>query len=315
MEIHNLIIIGSWPAWYTASIYASRALLKPLLFEWFMAWWIPAWGQLTTTTTVYNFPWFPDGVDWAELMLKIRKQAQNQWVEILTKTIDRVDLSERPFKVFSWTEVYYSKALIIATWATAQRLGIPWEEKYWQRGISACAICDWGLPLYRNKRLLVVWWGDAALEEAIYLTKFGSEVNLLVRRDVLRASQTMQQQVLLNEKIKILWNTEVVEALGDWKELTKVTAINNKTNEKFTIECAGLFYAVWHRPNTEFLNWQLELDEHWYINTVPWTKQTSVEGVFAAWDVQDKKYRQAISAAWTWCMAALEAENFLRWGK
>jgi len=315
MEIHNLIIIGSWPAGYTAAIYASRALLNPLLFEWFMAWGVPAWGQLTTTTTVYNYPWFQDGVDGAELMVRIRKQAQNQGAEILTKTIDRVDLSERPFKVFSWTEVYYSNALIIATGATAMKLGIPWEEKYWQRGISTCAICDWWLPLYRDKKLVVVWWGDAAMEEALYLTKFGSEVNVLVRRDQLRASQRMQQQVFLNDKIKILWNTEVLEAIGDGKELQKIKAINNKTNETFEIECAGLFYAVGHKPNTDFLQWQIDIDEHGYINTIPWTKQTNIEWVFAAWDVQDKKYRQAVTAAWTGCMAALEAERYLRGGK
>ena len=314
MEVHNLIIIGSWPAWYTASIYASRALLKPILFEGFMAWGIPAGGQLTTTTTVYNFPWFPDGIEWAELMLKIRKQAQNQWVEIITKTIDAVDFTQRPFKIYAWKECYLTKSVIIATWATAKRLWIPWEEKFWQRGISACAICDWWLPLYRNKRLLVVWWWDAALEEALYLTKFWSEVNLLVRRDVLRASQAMQQQIFLNEKIKILWNTEVLEAIWS-KSLEKVKAVNNKTKVTFDIECAWLFYAVGHTPNTDFLKGQIELDEYGYINTIPWTKQTNVKGVFAAWDVQDKKYRQAISAAWTGCMAALEAEHFLRKGQ
>ena len=315
MEAHNVIIIGSWPAGYTAWIYASRAMLDPLLFEWFMAGGIAAWGQLTTTTTVYNYPWFPDGIDWPELMLKMRKQALNQWVEILTKTVDCVDFTTRPFKVFVGGDVYLAKSVILATWAVANKLWVPWEDEYWQRWISTCAICDWGLPMYRNKRLLVVWWWDAALEEAAYLTKFASEVCLLVRRDVFRGSQAMQQRVLLNEKIKILWNTEVVEALWDGKQLQRVKAINNKTNEKFEIECAWLFYAVWHKPNTDFLVWQVELDENWYVKTVPWTKKTSIEWVFAAWDVMDFKFRQAVVAAWTGCMAAMEAERYLRgWG-
>ena len=314
MDVHNLIIIGSWPAWYTAAIYATRALLNPLLFEGYMAWWIPAGWQLTTTTTVYNYPGFPDGIDGPELMLRIKKQCQNQWVEILPKTVDRVDFSVKPFKVFSWNEVYYAKSVIVATWATALRLRIPGEDKYWQRGISACAICDWGLPIYRNGRLIVVWWWDSAMEEATYLTKFASEVYILVRKWFFRASPSMQQKVALNDKIKVLWNTEVLEANWDGHQLRSVKALNNKTNEKFDIECAGLFYAIWHKPNTDFLWWQLELDDGWSIKTDIWSAMTSVKWVFAAWDVKDKNtpFRQAVVAAWSWCKAALEAEQFLK---
>ena len=314
MDVHNLIIIGSWPAWYTAAIYATRALLNPLLFEGYMAWWIPAGWQLTITTTVYNYPGFPDGIDGPELMLRIKKQCQNQWVEILPKTVDRVDFSVRPFKVFSWNEVYFAKSVIVATWATALRLRIPGEDKYWQRGISACAICDWGLPIYRNGRLVVVWWWDSAMEEATYLTKFASEVYILVRKWFFRASPSMQQKVALNDKIKVLWNTEVLEANWDGHQLRSVKAFNNKTNEKFDIECAGLFYAIWHKPNTDFLWWQLELDEGWSIKTDIWSAMTSVKWVFAAWDVKDKNtpFRQAVVAAWSWCKAALEAEQFLK---
>ena len=314
MDVHNLIVIGSWPAWYTAAIYASRALLNPLLFEGYMAWGIPAGGQLTTTTTVYNYPWFPDGIDGPELMLRIKKQCQNQWVEILPKTVDRVDFSVKPFKVFSWNEVYLAKSVIVATWATALRLGIPWEDKYWQRWISACAICDWGLPIYRGWRLVVVGWWDAALEEACYLTRFASEVLVLVRRDVFRAAQSLQQKIFLNDKIKVVWNTEVSEAYWDNHQLKWIKVFNNKTNEKSNIECSGLFYAIWHRPNTDFLWWQLELDEGGSVKTVNWVAGTSVKWVFAAWDVKDKNtpFRQAVVAAWSWCKAALEAEQFLK---
>jgi len=314
MEVRNLIIIGSWPAWYTAAIYATRALLNPLLFEGYMAWGIPAGGQLTTTTTVYNFPWFPEGIDGPELMLRIKRQCLNQWVEVLPKTVERVDLSEKPFKVYAWGELFYTKSIIVATWATALRLWVPWEDKYWQRGISACAICDWWLPMYRNWRLLVVWWWDAALEEANYLTKFASKVSILVRRDVLRAAQSLQQKVFLNDKIEIVWNTEVKEVFWDSHQLKWVKAVNNKTNEKFNIECEGLFYAIWHKPNTEFLSWQLKLDDNWCVITEIWSTATSVEWVFAAWDVLQSniKFRQAIVAAGSWCIAALQAEEFLK---
>ena len=201
--------------------------------------------------------------------------------------------------------------MIIATGATAKRRHIAGEELFWQKGISACAICDGGLPIFRNKRILVVGGGDAAMEEAIHLTHFASEVVVLVRREQLRASKVMQERALNNPKITFLWNTEAVEAVGS-QLLEGVRVVNNQTQEKKLIECSGLFYAIGHKPNTDFLDGQLELDEAGYIQTQPGSTQTSVAGVFAAGDVQDKKYRQAITSAGTGCMAALEAEKYLQ---
>lgn len=241
----------------------------------------------------------------------MRQQSLNAGAAIQTKTVDSVDLSTRPFKVQVGKDEFTAESLIIATGATAKRMGLPWEEQFWQRGVSACAICDGGLPIFRNKRIVVIGGGDAALEEAIHLTHFASEVLLLVRRDQLRASKAMQEKAFANEKIQILRNTEATELVGE-QLLSGVWTINNQTQEKKLIECAGLFYAIGHTPNTAFLKGQLELDETGYIKTKAWSTQTSVEGVFAAGDVQDRVFRQAITSAGTWCMAALEAEKFLQ---
>lgn len=338
MSIENLIIIGSWPAGHTAAIYAGRAMLNPLMFEWFMAWGVAAGWQLTTTTDVENFPGFPDGISWLELMSHMRKQSLNSGTRIETKTVDKVDLSANPFKVFVWENIYYSHSLIIATWATAKRLNLPGETEYRQRGISACAVCDWALPLFREKHLVVIWWGDSACEEAHYLTKYASKITMLVRRDALRASKVMQERVINHEKIEILWNTEAIEVLWDGKVLTDIKIIDNKTNQKSTLKLWGLFYAIGHKPNTDFLWWQLKLDESGYIITYSrlshqhldgshvlsnenvlnlqgnhhFATSTSVPWVFAAWDVTDKIYRQAITSAWTGCMAALDVEHYLQ---
>lgn len=307
----KVIIIGSGPAGHTAAIYAGKALLQPLMFEGFMAGGIAAGGQLTTTTVIENFPGFPEGIDGSQLMMQMRQQSLNAWAEIITKTVDSVDLSSSPFKVTVGNEEFTADSLIVATGATAKRMGLPGEEQFRQKGVSACAICDGGLPIFRNKRIVVIGWGDAALEEAIHLTHFASEVLLLVRRDQLRASKAMQEKVFKNEKIQILWNTEATELVGE-KLLSGVWTINNKTQEKVLIECAGVFYAIGHTPNTTFLGWQVELDETGYIKTIPWSTKTSVEGVFAAGDVQDRIFRQAITSAGTGCMAALEAEKYLQ---
>lgn len=307
----KVIIIGSGPAGHTAAIYAGKALLQPLMFEGFMAGGIAAGGQLTTTTVIENFPGFPEGIDGSQLMMHMRQQSLNAWAEIITKTVDSVDLSSSPFKVTVGNEEFTADSLIVATGATAKRMGLPGEEQFRQKGVSACAICDGGLPIFRNKRIVVIGWGDAALEEAIHLTHFASEVLLLVRRDQLRASKAMQEKVFKNEKIQILWNTEATELVGE-KLLSGVWTINNKTQEKVLIECAGVFYAIGHTPNTAFLGWQVELDETGYIKTIPWSTKTSVEGVFAAGDVQDRIFRQAITSAGTGCMAALEAEKYLQ---
>jgi thioredoxin reductase (NADPH) len=225
-------------------------------------------------------------------------------------TVDKVDLKSNPFKVFAGSKTIQTKAIIVATGATAKRLGLPGEEKLWQKGISACAVCDGALPIFRNKVLVVIGGGDSAGEESTYLTKYASKVILLVRRDVLRASKVMQERVLSNKKIEVLWNTEALEALGD-KALTGVKIVNNKTKKESTLEAGGLFYAIGHLPNTAFLNGQLKLDETGYIKNTPGTTKTSVAGVFACGDVQDKVYRQAVTAAGTGCMAALEAERYL----
>lgn len=311
MTHKKVIIVGSGPAGHTAAIYAGKALLEPLMFEGFMAGGIAAGGQLTTTTVIENFPGFPTGIDGSELMMHMRQQSLNSGAQIQTLTVDSVDLSSKPFKVNVGNETYTTDTLIIATGATAKRMGIKGEAEFWQKGISACAICDGGLPIFRNKKIVVIWGGDAAMEEAIHLTHFASEVIVLVRRDALRASKAMQERALNNPKITFMRNTEAEEAIGD-KFLTGVSVINNKTGEKSLIECSGLFYAIGHQPNTSFLNGQLELDEAGYILTKPGTTQTSVAWVFAAGDVQDKKYRQAITSAGSGCMAALEAEKYLQ---
>lgn len=311
MTHKKVIIVGSGPAGHTAAIYAGKALLEPLMFEGFMAGGIAAGGQLTTTTVIENFPGFPTGIDGSQLMMQMRQQSLNSGAQIQTLTVDSVDLSSKPFKVNVGNETYTADMLIIATGATAKRMGIKGEAEFWQKGISACAICDGGLPIFRNKKIVVIWGGDAAMEEAIHLTHFASEVVVLVRRDALRASKAMQERALNNPKITFMRNTEAEEAIGD-KFLTGVSVINNKTGEKSLIECSGLFYAIGHQPNTSFLNGQLELDEAGYILTKPGTTQTSVDWVFAAGDVQDKKYRQAITSAGSGCMAALEAEKYLQ---
>lgn len=311
MTHKKVIIVGSGPAGHTAAIYAGKALLEPLMFEGFMAGGIAAGGQLTTTTVIENFPGFPTGIDGSELMMHMRQQSLNSGAQIQTLTVDSVDLSSKPFKVNVGNATYTADTLIIATGATAKRMGIKGEAEFWQKGISACAICDGGLPIFRNKKIVVIWGGDAAMEEAIHLTHFASEVIVLVRRDALRASKAMQERALNNPKITFIRNTEAEEAHGN-KLLTGVSVINNKTGEKSLIECSGLFYAIGHQPNTSFLNGQLELDEAGYILTKPGTTQTSVAGVFAAGDVQDKKYRQAITSAGSGCMAALEAEKYLQ---
>jgi len=308
--MENVIIIGSGPAGHTAGIYTAKAMLDPLMFEGFMAGGVAAGGQLTTTTLVENFPWFPHGINGPQLMVNMREQSINFWVRIETKTVDKVDLSKRPFKVFVGNDIYEAKTLIVSTWAIAKRLGLPGEEKYRQRGVSACAICDWGLPMFRDQHIIVIGGGDAALEEAIYLTTFASKVSLLVRRDVLRASKAMQQKTMNNKKIEILRNTQATELLGE-ALLQQVKIVNNKTNEEKILDAKGVFYAIGHKPNTDFLDGQIELDEIWYIKTTPGTTKTNIEWVFAAGDVQDKIYRQAITSAGTGCMAALEVEKFL----
>ncbi|MBF0483447.1 MAG: thioredoxin-disulfide reductase [Candidatus Omnitrophica bacterium] len=308
--MENIIIIGSGPAAHTAAIYTARANLNPLMFEGMMAGGIAAGGQLTTTTEIDNFPGFPNSISGPELMFNMREQAIKQGCRIETVTVDKVDFSAKPFKVICGEKIYTAKVIIIATGATAKKLAVTGEDKLWQKGISACAVCDGALPIFRNKPLAVIGGGDSAIEEATHLTKYGSKVYLIVRRDVLRASKAMQKRCFDNPKIEILWNSNVIEAIGE-KVLTSLKVLNNKTSQTLEIEVRGLFYAVGHTPNTAFLNGQIKLDEDGYIITEPGSTKTSIEGVFACGDVQDKKYKQAITAAGSGCMAALEADRFL----
>ncbi|MBZ0167405.1 MAG: thioredoxin-disulfide reductase [Candidatus Omnitrophica bacterium] len=308
--MENLVIIGSGPAAHTAAIYAGRAQLAPLLFEGLMAGGVAAGGQLTTTTDVENFPGFPEGIMGPELMSRCREQSLKCGARIETVTVDKIDLGTHPYKVFIGQKEVETKALIIATGATAQRLHVAGEEKLWQRGISACAVCDGALPIFRDKTLYVIGGGDTACEEALFLTKYGSKVVMCVRRDVMRASKVMQERVVKHPKIEVMWHTELREVLGS-DRLSQVKVVNNQSGEESLLQAGGLFYAIGHLPNTGFLEGQLETDETGYLITKPKSTQTSRPGVFACGDVQDKVYRQAITAAGTGCMAALEAERYL----
>ncbi|KAK9365762.1 hypothetical protein V1509DRAFT_598766 [Lipomyces kononenkoae] len=315
--VHSkVVIIGSGPAAHTAAIYLARAEIKPVLYEGMLANGIAAGGQLTTTTEIENFPGFPNGILGAELMDNMRAQSEKFGTEIITETVSRIDLSARPFKY--WTEDNEDQepntadTVIMATGASAKRLHIPGEETYWQSGISACAVCDGAVPIFRNKPLVVVGGGDSAAEEALFLTKYGSKVYVLVRRDKLRASNIMAKRLQSHPKVEILWNTAPVEAKGgDNGLLSKLVIKSTKDDSASELEANGLFYAIGHVPATSIVKGQLETDEDGYIITKPGTAQTSVHGVFAAGDVQDKRYRQAITSAGTGCMAALECEKLL----
>ncbi|MEB3311035.1 MAG: thioredoxin-disulfide reductase [Snowella sp.] len=308
--IENVVIIGSGPAGYTAAIYAARANLKPLMFEGFQAGGIPG-GQLMTTTEVENFPGFPEGITGPELMDRMKAQAIRWGTECYTEDVIEVDLSQRPFRIKSSDREVRANSVIIATGATAKRLGLPSEKEFWSNGISACAICDGASPIFKQEALAVIGGGDSAAEEAVYLTKYGSHVHLLVRRDEMRASKAMQDRVLSNPKITVHWNTEPVDVFGSNNRLEGIKLRNTKTGELSDLAVKGLFYAIGHTPNTSLFQGQIELDDVGYIVVKPGTMETSVEGVFAAGDVQDHEYRQAISAAGTGCMAALLAERWL----
>lgn len=307
----KIVIIGSGPAGHTAAIYAARANLEPIMYEGFMAGGIAAGGQLTTTTEVENFPGFPDGIDGTQLTQLFRQQSAKYGTKILTQTVTKVDFSSRPFKVITDEEEREAEAVIIATGATARRMHVEGEDEYWQKGISACAVCDGALPIFRNKELAVIGGGDSAIEEANHLTKFGKKVYLIHRRDTLRASKIMQKKAISNPKIEIIWNTVLEKVKGENGLLTALQVKNVQTNESSELKVGGLFYAIGHKPNTEIFQSILDMDDTGYLLTTPGTTKTNIEGVFACGDVQDKIYRQAISAAGSGCMAALEAERWL----
>jgi thioredoxin reductase (NADPH) len=304
-EVRELIIVGGGPAGYTAALYSARADLKPLVIEGFQA-----GGQLMITSDVENYPGYPDGVLGPAMMQDFRRQAERFGAEFLTDDVTRVDFSERPYRVHVGNDEYRAEAVIVATGASARQLGLPTEVTLQGRGVSYCAVCD--AAFYREKHVVVVGGGDSAMEEASFLAKFATKVTVVHRRDEFRASQIMENRARQNEKIEFITSTVVDEVLGvEDGRLTGVRLRNVATGETWEIEADGLFVAIGHDPNTKlFLDW-LDHDEAGYLVTRADTTETNLDGVFAAGDVQDHVYRQAVTAAASGCMAALDAERFL----
>ena len=307
MEQHECIIIGSGPAGYTAAIYGARADLNPVMYVG-----LQPGGQLTTTTEVDNFPGYPDGVDGNAMMEDLKKQAERFGTDVRWGMISSVDFSKEKGGWHTLTvdesAQIQAKTIIISTGASAQYLGLPSEEKFMGFGVSACAVCD-GF-FYKGLDVVIVGGGDTAAEEATYLAKLCPKVTLLVRRGEMRASKAMQKRVLETPNIAIRWNTETIELLGD-KSVEAVKVKNNQTGKEDTISAKGFFVAIGHKPNTDIFKGQLSMDETGYLKTIPGITATERPGVFASGDVQDKVYRQAVTAAGTGCMAALEAERYL----
>ncbi|HRJ28560.1 MAG TPA: thioredoxin-disulfide reductase [Cyclobacteriaceae bacterium] len=301
----KVLIIGSGPAGYTAAIYAARAGLNPVLYTGGQ----PG-GQLTTTNDVENFPGYPEGINGPQMMVDLQKQAERFGTKISYGLVTSVDFSGYPHKVtIDEKDVIEAETVIIATGATAKYLGIPSEEKFANKGVSACAVCDG--YFYRGREVAVVGAGDSAAEESTYLAKLCTKVHLIVRRDEMRASKIMQARVKNTPNIEIHWNTETDEILGDDSGVTGVRLLNNKTGEKKELSIQGFFLAIGHKPNTDIFKDYIEMDETGYIKVQPGSTRTNIEGVFAVGDAADKVYRQAVTAAGTGCMGALDAEKFL----
>jgi thioredoxin reductase (NADPH) len=302
-KVHCLII-GSGPAGYTAAIYASRANLKPVLYQG-----IQPGGQLTITTEVENYPGYADGVQGPEMMVDFEKQAARMGADIRYGLATKVDFTSNPKKVWIDDEkLIEADSVIICTGASAKWLGLESEQRLNGYGVSACAVCD-GF-FFRGKEVAIVGAGDTAAEEALYLSKLCSTVHMLIRKDAMRASKVMQDRVLNTPNIKVYWNTETIEILGDNK-VDGMKVLNNKTNEESVIPVQGFFVAIGHEPNSAIFKDFIDMDEAGYIKTIPGTSKTDIEGVFAGGDVQDKIYRQAVTAAGSGCMAALDAERYL----
>jgi thioredoxin reductase (NADPH) len=300
----NCLIIGSGPAGYTAAIYAARANLKPVLYQG-----IQPGGQLTITTEVENYPGYPEGIQGPEMMVDFEKQAARMGAEIRFGLATKVDFSNSPYKIWIDEEkLIEAHTVIIATGASAKWLGLESEQRLNGYGVSACAVCD-GF-FFRGKEVSVVGAGDTAAEEALYLSKLCSTVHMFIRKHEMRASKVMQERVFKTPNIKIYWNTETDEVMGD-KHVDAVRVFNNQTRQKQTIPISGFFVAIGHQPNSEIFKGWIDMDDAGYIRTIPGTTRTNVEGIFASGDVQDKIYRQAVTAAGTGCMAALDAERYL----
>ncbi len=303
-DVRDVIIVGSGPAGYTAAIYAARAKLSPLVFEGS----VTAGGALMNTTDVENFPGFPDGILGPDLMDGLRKQAERFGAELVTDDVVAVDLAATPKVVKTHTDVFYAKSVIIATGSKYRELGVPGEKELSGHGVSWCATCD-GF-FFREKDIAVVGGGDSALEEATFLTRFGKSVTVIHRRNELRASKIMQERAKANPKIKFLWDSEVVEAVGDQK-LTDLRIKNVKTGEEQLLPVGGLFVAIGHDPRSELFAGQLKTDEEGYLLVEGRSTRTAIDGVFACGDVVDHTYRQAVTAAGTGCSAAIDAERWL----
>lgn len=303
--MHNVIIIGSGPAGYTAAIYAARANLEPMLFAG-----VEPGGQLMTTTDVENFPGFPKGIQGPELMVLMKDQAARFSTDIKQENVDSLKQVKGGFEVVANGQTYQAKTIILSTGATARRLGLESEKALYGKGVSACATCD-GF-FFKGKKVMIVGGGDSAMEEANFLTRFADKVTIVHRRDAFRASKIMQDRTFANPKIEVLWNAEITEILGvDVGKVTGVVLRDTVTGAVSEQPIEGVFAAIGHEPNVKLVEGLVELDEKKYVKTVPGTSKTNVPGLFACGDVQDARYRQAVTAAGSGCMAALDAEKFL----